>query len=203
MTRWLGFYCRSRRLPAALLLSVAASALSWAGWSVFSDSREVNGNLAMLTVLLALAPLIPTLSGDDDSLESTAALPWPPRRAVHLLVLVVVVSVPLVASRATGASFGPAQVLIRDAAGLAGVIGLGAALAGARMAWQVPICWTVAQLMFTRSEPGWAQAVFWLTQPAGSRVAAATAAGLFGAGVLTYAWRAGPRRAPAEAILGQ
>jgi hypothetical protein len=201
---WLRLYVRSRRLPVAIVLSLTAVVLSWAGWSMFSDAPEINRGLAVFTVLAALAPMISTLGGDDDSLESGTALLWPPRRALHLLAIAVVAAVPLLASRATGASFGSAEDTLRAVAGLTGLIGLGAALLGTRMAWQLPICWTVIQLIIGgASSPGWRESLFWLVEPAESEVAATTAAVLLAAGLLTYAWRVGPRRAPAEAALGQ
>ncbi|MCY1144966.1 hypothetical protein OWR29_43805 [Actinoplanes sp. Pm04-4] len=204
MTRWLRLYIRSRRVPLAVTVAVAAATLSWAGWSAFSDAPEINQGLAIFTALAVLAPLIFTLSSDDDSLESGTALPWPPRRALHLLAIAVVAAVPLLASRYTGASFGPPGETLRAVAGLTGLIGLGVALAGTRMAWQVPLCWAVIQLLTGgASSPGWREVLFWLVEPASSTVAAATAAVLLTAGVLTYAWRVGPRRAPAEAVLGQ
>ena len=140
---WTRLYLRSRRMPLAAAVSIGAVFLVWAAWSLFSNAPEVNSGLAMFTALLALAPLIPTLAGDDDSLESGAALPWPPRRALHLLAIGAFAAVPLLASRATGASFGPSAEMLRNVAGLTGVIGLGAALLGARMAWQLPLCWAV------------------------------------------------------------
>ncbi|MCO8269401.1 hypothetical protein M1L60_02215 [Actinoplanes sp. TRM 88003] len=202
---WLRLYVRSRRVPVAVAVALSAAALCWAGWSMFTDTPEINRGLAIFTVLAVLAAMISTLGGDDDSLESGTALLWPPRRALHLLALGVVAAVPLLASRATGASFGPADEMLRAVAGLTGLIGLGVALAGVRMAWQVPLCWAVIQLIVGGGEspPGWRESVFWLVQPGDSRVAAVTAAVLLGAGVLTYAWRVGPRRAPAEAALGQ
>ncbi|WP_250034780.1 hypothetical protein [Paractinoplanes maris] len=201
---WLRLYTRSRRLPLAIVVSFGGAALIWAGWSLFSDAPDISTSLATFTVLLALAPLIPTLAGDDDSLESTAALRWPPRRALHLLAAGVVVAVPMLASRATGASFGSTGEMLRDVAGMTGLIGLSAALLGTRMAWQLPICWTVTQLIFgDPSSRGWPEALFWLVQPAGSEIATVTALVLLTAGVATYAWRVGPRRAPAEAALGQ
>lgn len=204
MMRWLTLYARSRRLPLAMLISAGAVALTWGGWGLFTDRREINQNLAVLTVLLALAPLIPTMAGDDASLESGVALNWPPRRALHVIAFAAVTSVPLLASAATGAWFGPAGVLLRDVAALAGLIALGVALFGIRMSWQLPVCWTVLQMLFGNlAEAGWREAPFLLFQPASSKPAAAAAIALFVLGVLVYAWRVGPRTAPAEVALGQ
>jgi hypothetical protein len=201
VTGWLPLYLRSRRLPAALTSSLAAVVVTWAAWSAATDRREVDQSLTVLTVTLALAPLIPTLSGDDDALESTAALRWRPRRALHLLGCFAVVAAALAVTRATGAWFGPTAEVVRDSAGLTGLIGLSAALLGTRLAWAPPIGWAAVQVMF--GDPAGNAALFWLLQPAGNRPAAVTAAVLFGAGVLTYALRPGPRVSPAEVTLGQ
>lgn len=202
--RWLTLYVRSRRLPLAVLVSLGAVVLVWGGWGLFTDRREINGSLALMTVLLALAPLIPTMAGDDDSLESGVALNWPPRRALHVIAFTAVAAVPLLVSSATGAWFGPPGVVLRNAAALAGLIALGVALAGIRMSWQLPVCWTVLQMLFANlAEPGWREASFLLVQPASNEPAAVTAIVLFVAGVLAYAWRVGPRVAPAEVAFGQ
>ena len=200
MTGWLPLYLRSRRLPAALAVSLAAVAVTWAAWSAATDRREVGRPLTVLTVVFALAPLIPTLAGDDDALESTAALRWPPRRAVHLVACFAVVAAALAVTRATGAWFGPTAEVVRDSAGLTGLVGLSAALLGTRIAWAPPIGWTAIQVMFGRADGS--AILFWLTQPAGSRPAAITAAALFAGGVLAYAVRPGPPAPPAEVTMG-
>jgi hypothetical protein len=186
----LALYLRSRRWPAALTTSVAAMAATWAAWSAATDRREVSPSLTVLTVALALAPMIPTLSGDDDALESTAALPWPPRRALHLLACFAVVAAVLGGTRATGAWFGPTWPVIRDCAGLTGLIGLCVALVGTQLAWAPPIAWTAVQVLF--GAPAGNGVLFWLIQPPGSSAATLTAAALFLAGLLAYALRPGP-----------
>jgi hypothetical protein len=186
ITRWLPLYLRSRRVPPAVAISLAtvtAVALIW--------SPEAGPGLAALTVVLALAPLIPTLAGDNDALEQTAALPWPPRRALHLLGAGTFVAVLLLAARMAGADFGPAGQIIRNSAGLAGLIGLGAALLGTRLAWAAPVVWSALQAMLAvPGGPGWQQSLLWLIQPAGSVPAAITAAVLLLTGVISYAARA-------------
>jgi hypothetical protein len=186
ITRWLPLYLRSRRVPPAVAISLAtvtAVALIW--------SPEAGPGLAALTVVLALAPLIPTLAGDNDALEQTAALPWPPRRALHLLGAGTFVAVLLLVARMAGADFGPAGQIIRNSAGLAGLIGLGAALLGTRLAWAAPVVWSALQAMLAvPGGPGWQQSLLWLIQPAGSVPAAITAAVLLLTGVISYAARA-------------
>jgi hypothetical protein len=201
VTGWLPLYLRSRRLPTALAVSVAAVGITWAAWSAATDQREVNQSLTVLTVVLALVPAIPTLSGDDDALESTAALRWPPRRALHLIACCAIVVAALAATRATGAWFGPTGQVVRDAAGLTGLIGLCTAVMGARLAWALPVGWTAVQVMFGGSEGN--SVLFWLVQPVASRPAAVTAVVLFVAGTSAYARRPGPPAPPAEAMMGQ
>ena len=201
MTGWLPLYLRSRRLPAAVAGSLAAVAVTWLAWSAATDRREVSQSLTILTVTLALAPLIPTLAGDDDALESTAALRWPPRRALHLVACFAVVAAALAVTRATGAWFGPTGEVVRDSAGLTGLIGLSATLLGTRLAWAPLTGWAAVQVLFT--PPAGNAALFWLIQPATSRPAAITASVLLAAGVLTYARRPGPRTNTAEVTMGQ
>jgi len=201
VTGWLPLYLRSRRLPAALAASLGAVLVTWAGWSIFTDQRAVSPTLTVLTVMLALAPLIPTLSGDDDALESTAALRWPPRRALHLVGCFAIVAGALAVTRATGAWFGPTWEVVRDSAGLTGLIGLSAALLGTRIAWAPPIGWTAIQVVSGGADHH--RILFWLLQPAGNPPAAITAATLLVGGVLAYAVRPGPPTPAAEVTMGQ
>src|SRR5262249_41847029 len=120
---------------------------------------------------------------------------------VHLVSCFGVVAAALVGTRATGAWFGPTGEVIRDCAGLTGLIGLSAALLGTRVAWAPPIGWAAGQGVF-----GSAKGInvgFWLLQPADNRVAAITAGALFVGGLTAYAWRPGPSTAPAEVTMGQ
>jgi hypothetical protein len=201
VTGWLPLYARSRRLPAALATSAAAVTVTWAAWSAATDRREISQSLTILTVALALAPAIPTLSGDDDALESTAALRWPPRRALHLLACFALVAAALTVTRATGAWFGPTWPVLRACAGLTGLIGLGASLLGTRLAWPLPIGWAALQVVF--GAPTGNAALYWLIQPPASHAAALTAGALFLAGVTAYALRPGPPRRPSEAMMAR
>ena len=204
ITRWLPLYLRSRRVPLAAPISLAAVAAVALLRSASADRPEVDPSLAALTLVLALAPLIPTLAGDDDALERTAALPWPPRRVLHLIGAGTFVAVLLVGARAAGTDFGPAWQIIRNSAGLAGLIGLGVALLGTRLAWAAPIAWSALQAMLgAPGGPGWRQSLLWLIQPTDSVPAAVTAAVLLLAGVLTYAMRVGPTTPPNEIAMSR
>lgn len=197
ITRWLPLYLRSRRVPLAASISLAAVAAVVLLWSASADGPKVDPSLAVLTVVLALAPLIPTLAGDDHALEKTAALPWPPRRVLHLIGAGTFVAVLLLGAKAASVDFGPAWQIIRNSAGLAGLIGLGVALLGARGAWAIPIAWSAAQVMLAiPGGPAWRQSLLWLIQPVGSIPSGITAAVLLLAGVLTYAARVSPPSPP-------
>ncbi|MDG4788868.1 hypothetical protein O7626_23570 [Micromonospora sp. WMMD1102] len=201
---WLPLYLRSRRVPLAVAVSVGAVAVVSATWAGVTDQSRVHQSLAALTVALAAAPIIPTLAGDDAALEQTAALRWPPRRALHLLTGAAVVAGILVAARLGGTDFGPAGLVARNTAGLVGLLGLGTALAGTSWSWQAPFSWVAAQCFVPLPDgPVWRQALLWMVQPPENRTAAVTAGALLLAGLLGYAARVGPPTSAAETAMAQ
>ncbi|MET0417784.1 MAG: hypothetical protein ABW022_17390 [Actinoplanes sp.] len=191
--RWLTLYLRSRRAPAALIVTGGGVALMWTLWSVLSDSREVGMQMVVLTVLLLVAALTATLGGPDDDLETTAAIAWPSRRVVHLLAAFVIVVALLLVTLATGARFGPAGLVVRDAAGLLGLTALSAATIGPARAWFLPLGWTLAAVLFPQSGPAVGRVLTWQAQPPES-AAAAVMAGLFALGGLIAYAVTGPAR---------
>lgn len=197
--RWLTLYLRSRQVPMALAAAVAGMTAMWALWAVAGETREVDTSLVVLTGLLLVAALTATLGGPDDALDGTAALRWLPRRVVHLLVAFLVVVALLLVTHATGARFGPAGMVVRNAAGLLGLTALGAVTIGTARAWILPLGWTLPAIMFPHGEPVLGRILTWQAQPPDSTAAAVTAGLLAGAGLIAYG-TAGPlRRAPAEA----
>ncbi|GAA3284167.1 hypothetical protein Dvina_01950 [Dactylosporangium vinaceum] len=204
MTRGPWLYLRSRRVAFAVAGSAGGVALVTAAWSGLMSRADVPAGLAVLTAAMAAAPFGSTLAGPDPALDRTAALPWPPRRGAHLLACGLVVAALLLAARPFGADFGPAWVVLRNAAGLTGLIGLGAAVAGARAAWPAPVAWAAfAAFLPAPGGPRWRQAALWMVQDPSSRVAALTAVVLLLAGVAAYAVRVGPQVAPVEAAMDQ
>ena len=204
MTGWFPLYLRSRRTPLAMAVSIGAVAAVASAWIGITHHREVYPGLAVFTVALATAPTIVTLAGDDPALEKTAALRWPPRRALHLIACCALVAGVLIAARLAGADFGPPAQLVRNAAGLSGLVGLGTALAGTALAWQMPFTWATAHCFLLRTDgPLWRQTLLWMAQPSDNRAAAATAGALFLAGVIAYAARGGPPVSAAETTMGQ
>jgi hypothetical protein len=123
---------------------------------------------------------------------------------VHLVACGAIVTGMLAAARVVGTDFGPAEVLLRNAAGLIGLTGLGAALAGAANAWQLPLAWAAIQCFLAApGGPEWRQAALWMVQEPDNRVAAATSATFLLAGVVGYAMRVGPPVSAAEASMEQ
>ncbi|RZU54069.1 hypothetical protein EV385_6006 [Krasilnikovia cinnamomea] len=199
--RWLGLYLRSRRAPAALAAAGGCAALSWLLWTVCSDSRDVGVPMVILTVLLLVAAVTATLGGPDDALERTGALAWSRWRAAHLLVALAVVAVPLLATLSTGARFGPAGLVVRDAAGLLGLTALAAATIGTARSWLPPLGWTLAAIVFPMPERVTGQILTWQSQAPDNRAAGVTALLLAAGGLAAYAVAGPARRAPAEAAL--
>jgi hypothetical protein len=183
----------------ALVATGGCAALMWSLWSVFSDSRNVGVQMVVLTVLLLVAALTATLGGPDDALEKTAGIPWPPRRIAHLLVAFLAVVVLLLATLATGARFGPAWLVVRDAGGLLGLTALGATTIGTARAWFLPLGWTLAATLFPQSERVIGRILTWQAQPAVNTAATVTAGLLALGGLIAYAVAGPARRAPAEA----
>jgi hypothetical protein len=197
--KWLALYLRSRRAPTALAAAGGCAVLMWSLWSIFSTSRDAGVQMVVLTVLLLVASLTATLGGPDDALEGTAGLVWPSRRIVHLLAAFLIVVLPLLATLATGARFGPGWMVVRDAAGLLGLTALGAATIGTARSWFLPLGWTLAAILFPRSDTHLGQVLTWQSQSPASTAAAVTAGVLAGAGVIAYAAMGPARRTPAEA----
>lgn len=199
--RWLTLYLRSRRIPVALAASAGSVALMWSLWAAFSDARDVDVPVVILTVLCAVAMLTATLAGPDDALDRTGSLPWPRRRAAHLLGGLAVVLLLLLATLLTGARFGPAALVVRDTAGLLGLTALGAATVGTARSWFLPLAWTLLALVVSLPDAGWAQVVTWQVQDPRNHVAGLTAGLLTAAGLLAYTMAGPARRSPAEAAL--
>lgn len=199
--RWLTLYLRSRRVPMALAMSGGATVLLWSLWSLFSDSRDAGPPMVILSVLILVATVSTTLSGPDEALERTASLSWRPRRAAHVLAALAVVVILLLVTLATGARFGPAALVLRDAAGLLGLAALGAATVGVSRSWFLPLGWTLIVIVFPAMEGTPGHILTWQSQSTDNKVAAATAVVLAVTGLLAYTLAGPTRRPPAEAAM--
>jgi hypothetical protein len=191
--RLLVLYLRSRRVPTALAAAVGGVAALWTLGQA-TDSQRAGALLGLLAVVAAIATAGPGLAGADIDLDRTAAIAWPPRRAAHVIAAGAVV-IGLVA--ATGLA-GAGQIT-RDAAGMSGLVALGAAALGAGRAWLPPLIWTL--LAWTTRTMLWPAAggathqevLTWMLQPARSTAALVTAVILGITGLGAYAIL-GPQR---------
>jgi hypothetical protein len=198
--RWLQLYVRSRRVPLALTVATAATALVWALWLAYSDSRAINVRLMNLTVMLAVAAFGATLSGADDALDHTASINWPVRRAGHLILAAGAITALLVLTTSTDARFEPLTIVLRNTTGMLGLTALGAALLGASRSWIAPLAWTLIAVLplMEPSKHLKMQVAGWLIQPADTTAATVCATILETTGLLAYTLYGCPRRPVAE-----
>lgn len=185
--RYLGLYLRARRVPAALAAAAGGTLLLWSVMMIFSEVPDADVTMVVLLVLLLAVSAAPTLGDHDDALDRTSSLRWPPRRAAHLLTGLAVILALVLVTLLTGARFGPAALVLRDAAGLLGLTALGAVVLGTARSWFLPLGWTLPILMIPASDPpGWRQVLAWQSQPYDNRVAAITAIVLAVAGLTAF-----------------
>ncbi|WP_433796711.1 hypothetical protein [Actinoplanes sp. CA-252034] len=183
-------YLRSRRVPTALIAAAGGTLLMWSTVAAFSESPDADVTMVVLLVLLPAASSAHTLGGPDDALERTGSRRWPPLRAAHLLTAFAVIVGLVSATLLTGARFGPAAMVVRDAAGLLGLAALGAAVLGAARSWFLPLAWTLPALVFPfAGDSVVGRVLTWPSQPADSRAAAVTAVVVAVVGAAVYAVR--------------
>ena len=194
--RWLQLYLRARRVPLALAVATAATALVWALWLAFSDSRAINVRLISLTVMLAVAAFGATLSGADDALDHTASMNWQVRRAGHLILAAGAITALLFLTTITGARFEPLTLVLRNTVGMLGLTALGATLLGTARSWIAPLAWTLIAIlpMMEPSKNLRMQVAGWLIQPTDTTAATVCAIILAAAGLFAYALYGCPQR---------
>jgi hypothetical protein len=187
--RLLVLYLRSRRLPLAVAAAAGGVAAVWSIDRV-TDHRAA-GLLALLAVVAATLAAGPGLAGADVDLDRTAAVPWPPRRAAHVVAAGAAVIGMVAATWLTGDQLAPAAQVTRDAVGMTGLLALGAATLGANQAWVPPLSWTLLSLTVMAlpwpSPATSRQVLTWMLQPADATPATVTALLLGATGVLAYA----------------
>jgi hypothetical protein len=182
-------YLRSRNVPLAVAAAVGGVAVVWS--IDRATGHRVAGVLALLAVVAAALAAGPGLAGADIDLDRTAAIPWPPRRAAHVVAAAAAVIGMVTATWFTGDQLAPAAQVTRDAVGMTGLIALGAATLGANQAWIPPLSWTL--LSWTVVALPWPlpatyrQVLTWMLQPADATPAIVTALVLGATGVLAYA----------------
>jgi hypothetical protein len=185
--RLLLLYLRSRQVPAALAAAAGCVAVLWWVGQATGDPT-VRATLALLAVAAGAAAAGAGLAGADVDLDRSAAIAWPPRRAAHVVAVGAAIVGVVAATALTGDQLAPAGPVVRDAAGMSGLVALGAATLGADRAWVVPLTWTLLALLWAPAAASTFQQVLaWMLQPAASAPAAITASVLVVAGVLAYA----------------
>jgi hypothetical protein len=190
--RWLTLYARSRQVPASLAAVLIGAVMLWA---LARDGSSGPGDpkLPALIVTAGAMAVSVGLGGQDLALDRTAAIRWIPRRAAHVLLAGAAVAGVLLTVQAMGVSMATTAFVVRDSAGLMGLVALGAALSGGQYAWTLPFAWL--SFVFFAPPPTSVpmQAVMWMLLPPGTTAATWTALVLAVAGTTAYAV-AGPRR---------
>jgi hypothetical protein len=190
--RWLTLYARSRQVPMALGLVLAAMVAVW-GLSRLWDTSGPSPVFDSLALAAGAAIAGVGLGATDFALERTAAIAWLPRRVLHVLGVAVVIGVLLLGVQTLGGSLSPNGFVIRDSFGFAGLAALGATAFGGQYAWALPITWyAMTALVSPQSDPG---VLTWLMQPPGTTVATVTATTLAVLGTGVYAVFGGGGRA--------
>lgn len=190
--RWLTLYARSRQVPASFA-AVVISAV--AVWALARDGGGGPGDPRLSALVLAAGVTAASigLGGQDVALERTAAIRWVPRRAAHVLLIGTVVGAVLLAVQTMGEDLATTAFVVRDSAGLMGLVAVGATVFGAQYAWTLPISWLSFSLFAPPSTNTPTQVATWMLLPPGTTAGTWTALVLTVAGTAAYAV-AGPRR---------
>ncbi|WP_330285672.1 hypothetical protein [Streptomyces sp. NBC_00576] len=190
--RWLTLYARSRQVPASLA-AVVISAV--AVWALVPDGGAGSGDPRLSVLVLATGAMAASigLSGQDLALDRTSAIRWVPRRAAHVLLAGVVVAAVLLTVQAMGKTTATTAFVVRDSAGLMGLVALGAALSGGQYAWTLPFAWLSFAFFAPPPTSAPMQVATWMLLPSGTAAGTWTALALAVAGTSTYA-ATGPRR---------
>ncbi|MER7692584.1 hypothetical protein [Streptomyces sp. NPDC097610] len=189
--RWLTLYARSRQVPASLA-AVVISAV--AVWALAGDGSGVIGDPRLPVLALATGVMAASigLSGQDFALDRTAAIRWVPRRAAHVLLCGAVVGVVLLTVQAMGEDMAATAFVVRDSAGLMGLVALGAALSSGQYAWTLPFAWLSFSFFAPPPTSAPMRVASWMLLPPGTAAGTWTALVLSVAGTAAYAV-AGPR----------
>ncbi|ALG12298.1 hypothetical protein [Kibdelosporangium phytohabitans] len=175
--RLLVLYARSRGLLGAFALMLASAI----GVRALDNPDD---KILLLALAMGVAAVSAGLSSPDAQLDRTGSLPWPLWRGTH-----VVLGAAVVFGLITAAGSWDAGIILRDAAGLVGLTGLGAPFLGNQLAWTLPVVWVAVCVV---AGPTDNDVLTWLVQSPESTGALLTAAALGLTGLAVYAIR-GPR----------
>ncbi|MGW0707552.1 hypothetical protein ACWD4G_16580 [Streptomyces sp. NPDC002643] len=190
--RWLTLYARSRQVPASLATVVISAVAVWALARNGGEGSE-GARSAVLVLTAGVTALSIGLGGQDPELDRTAAIRWRYRRAAHVLLAGAVVGAVLCAVQTLGADLATTAFVVRDSAGLIGLVALGAAVCGARYAWTPPIVWLSFSLFAPAPTSVPTRVAAWMLVPPGTAAGTWTALTLAVGGTVAYAI-GGPRR---------
>lgn len=186
--RPLALYARSRGVPAALVALPVVVLIAWSAmhspWTPLSVS---------LTSLAAVLVITVGLTGQDPELDSSTAVPWPVWRFGHLLLAAVLAAVSVLLAQELGADQIDAAFVVRDAAGMIGLAGLTATVAGARLAPAAPVLWWAVSAIMPVKESVPNRIATWPLGSPDDPVTHWTAGILFVLGIAAYSAR-GARR---------
>ncbi|MDQ0955422.1 hypothetical protein QFZ24_009345 [Streptomyces phaeochromogenes] len=190
--RWLMLYARSRQVPASLAAVVIGAV---AVWALARDEGTGPGDPRLPVLILATGAMAFSigLGGQDLALDRTAAIRWMPRRATHVLLAGAVVAATLLTLQTMGASTATTAFVVRDSAGLMGLVALGAALSGGQYAWTPPFAWLSFSFFAPPPTSAPMEVATWMLLPPGTATGTWTALTLTVVGTAAYAV-AGPRR---------
>ncbi|MFG2350158.1 hypothetical protein [Streptomyces phaeochromogenes] len=190
--RWLTLYARSRQIPASLAAVVIGVVAVWA-LAREEGAGPGDPRLPVLVLSTGVMAFSIGLGGQDLALDRTAAIRWVPRRAAHVLLAGAVVAAALLTVQTMGASMATTTFVVRDSAGLMGLVALGAALSGGQYAWTLPFAWLLFSFFAPPPTSAPMEVAMWMLLPAGTAVGTWTALVLTVVGTAAYAV-AGPRR---------
>ncbi|MFI5801946.1 hypothetical protein [Streptomyces sp. NPDC051561] len=185
-------YARSRQVPASLAVVLGCALAVWA-LARLGGGSTADPRLSTLILTVGATTLAAGLGGQDPALDRTAAFRWVPRRAVHVLLCGVVIGGVLLAVLVLSGQPVSTSFVVRNSAGLTGLVALGAAWGGATYAWILPFGWLAVSLVVPPSAEAGTQVLTWMLLPSGTAAAGWTALVLAVVGTSVYAV-GGPRR---------
>lgn len=192
--RWLTLYTRSRQVPASLAAVLIGAAAVWASVARDGGGGPADPRMSVFVLVAGVTAASIGLGGQDLALDRTAAIRWRPRRAAHVLLIGAVVGAVLLAVGAT-TDMDPVapEFVVRDSAGLTGLVALGAVVCGAPYAWTPAVVWLSFSVFAPPPTNAPMEVATWMLLPPGTPAATWTALALAVTGVTVYAL-AGPRR---------
>lgn len=187
---WL--HARARGLPIFVVAVVAVALVGWwcadwlvhREWSTGADSRvPVVAGAPLLGAVLASAGL----GGRDEELERSTALRWRLHRLGHIVGAAALIAGALVLIGLWEPQEYGAYELARNTVGFVGLVGVSAAVLGARLAW-LPSFAYAAVVYVAAPKPIIPQTAWWTwpLQPWDTDLAAWVAVALFTVGSAVY-----------------